>query len=53
MGGGQARTRADAAAAKALVLAVTAGWRRMPSLFAKQAVRRTAFSAQILSAICP
>src|SRR6266700_4499322 len=31
MGGGQAGTRADAAAAGALVFAVLAGWRRMPS----------------------
>src|ERR1022692_1117836 len=31
MGGGQAGTRADAAAAGALVFAVLAGWRRIPS----------------------
>src|SRR6266705_7087534 len=31
MGGGQAGTRADAAAAWALVFAVLAGWRRIPS----------------------
>src|SRR6266851_634229 len=31
MGGGQAGTRADAAAAGVLVFAVLAGWRRIPS----------------------